>query len=135
MQVTLNQPMLDVTLLGYDLYKLGHRSTPETPLHPGDPVQLVAYWQVREPVRRLQDQLFIQVVTSSGESTPIFETRQPAGTDYPLPEWQEGEIIRAQYNFFLENLPPGTYRLALTLSGQAASSGRATALTKPFRVE
>ncbi|MCL4298366.1 MAG: glycosyltransferase family 39 protein [Anaerolineae bacterium] len=135
MQVTLNQPMLDVTLLGYDFYKLGHRSTPETPLHPGDPVQLVGYWQAREPVRRLQDQLFIQVVTNSGEATPIFVTRQPAGTDYPLPEWQEDEIIRAQYNFFLENLPPGTYRLALTLSGQESSSGQVTALTKPFRVE
>ncbi|GIK36324.1 MAG: hypothetical protein BroJett011_01570 [Chloroflexota bacterium] len=135
MQVTLNQPMLDVTLLGYDLYKLGHRSTPETPLHPGDPVQLVGYWQAREPVRRLRDQLFIQVVTNSGEATPIFVTRQPAGTDYPLPEWQEGEIIRAQYNFFLENLSPGTYRLALTLSGQESSAGQVTALTKPFRVE
>lgn len=135
MQVTLNQPMLDVTLLGYDLYKLGHRSTPETPLHPGDPVQLVGYWQARKSVRRLQDQLFIQVVTNSGEATPIFVTRQPAGTDYPLPEWQEGEIIRAQYNFFLENLSPGTYRLALTLSGQETSLGRVTALTQPFRVE
>jgi uncharacterized membrane protein len=135
MQVTLNQPMLDVTLLGYDLYKLGRRSTPETPLHPGDPVQLVGYWQAREPIRRLQDQLFIQVVTNSGEATPIFVTRQPAGTDYPLQKWQEGEIIRAQYNFFLENLAPGTYRLALTLSGQETPSGRVTALTKPFRVE
>jgi hypothetical protein len=95
----------------------------------------VGYWQAREPIRRLQDQLFIQVVTNSGEATPIFVTRQPAGTDYPLQEWQEGEIIRAQYNFFLENLPPGTYRLTLTLSGQETSSGRVTALTKPFRVE
>jgi mannosyltransferase len=135
MQVTLNEPMLDVTLLGYDLYKLGHRSTPETPLHPGDPLQLVGYWQAREPMRRLQDQLFIQVVTNNGEATPVFVTRQLAGTDYPLPEWQEGEIVRGQYNFFLENLSPGTYRLALTLSGRETSLGRVTALTKPFRVE
>lgn len=135
MQVTLNQPMLGVTLLGYDLYKLGQPSTPDTPFHPDDPVQLVGYWQVGKSVPGLQDQLFIQVVTNSGEATPIFVTRPPAGTNYPLQEWQEGEIIRAQYNFFLENLAPGTYRLALTLSGQETSSQRVTALTRPFRVE
>jgi hypothetical protein len=135
MQVALNTPMFEVMLLGYDLYKLGHRSTPDTPLHPGDPVQLVAYWLAREPVRWLQDQLFIQVVKNNGEATPIFVTRQPAGTDYPIQVWHEGEIIRAQYNFFLENLPPGTYRLALTLNVHQTSSQRVMALTKPFRVE
>jgi hypothetical protein len=134
-QVPLNQPVLGVTVLGYDLYKLGHRSTPETPLHPGDPVELVIYWAAHEQVRGLQDQLFIQVVTSGGDSTPVFMTRQPAGTAYPIQEWRAGEIIRAQYNFFLDNLPPGIYRLALTLTGHEASSQRATAVTKPFRIE
>jgi hypothetical protein len=134
-QVPLNTPMLEVTLLGYDLYKLGHRSTPDTALHSGDPVQLVAYWAVHQPVRWLQDQLFIQVVTNTGEATPIFKTRPLAGTDYPIQEWQEGEIIRAQYNFFLDNLPPGSYRLALTLNANETSTQRVVALTKPFRVE
>jgi hypothetical protein len=127
--------MLGVTLLGYDLYKLGHRSTPETALHPGDPVQLVAYWAAQAQARQLQDQLFIQVVTNNGGNTPIFITRQPAGANYPIQEWREGEIIRAQYNFFLDNLPPGIYRLALTLNGPKTSSQRATAVTKPFQVE
>jgi 4-amino-4-deoxy-L-arabinose transferase-like glycosyltransferase len=135
MQVPLNTPMLEVTLLGYDLYKLGHRSSPDTPLHPGDPVQLVAYWQAREPVRWLEDQLFIQVVTNSGEATPVFVTRPPAGTTYPIQDWREGEIIRAQYNFFLGDLSPGIYRLALTLIAQETSSQRVVALTRPFRVE
>ncbi|MCQ3974725.1 MAG: hypothetical protein DPW09_14880 [Anaerolineae bacterium] len=135
MQVALNTPMLEVTLLGYDLYKLGHRSAPDTPLYPGDPVQLVAYWQAREPVRWLEDQLFIQVVTNSGEATPVFVTRPPAGTTYPIQDWPEGEIIRAQYNFFLGDLSPGIYRLALTLTAQETSSQRVVALTKPFRVE
>lgn len=134
-QVTLNTPMREVTLLGYDFYKLGHGSTPETPLHPGDPVQLVVYWLAEQPVRWLQDQLFIQVVTNSGEATPIFITRQPAGTDYPIQQWREGEIIRAQYNFFLDNLPPRTYRLALTLNGPETTAQHVTALTEPFRVE
>ncbi len=135
MQTSLNMPLLDVTLLGYDLYKLGHRSSPDTPLHPGDPIELVAYWTASRPVKWPEDKLFIQVVTASGQATPLFVTRQPAGVDYPIREWQAGEIIRAQYNFFLENLPRGTYRLALTLSAGEVSQQRATALTGSFRVE
>ncbi|MBI1876875.1 MAG: glycosyltransferase family 39 protein [Chloroflexi bacterium] len=134
-QVPVNKPMLGVTLLGYDLYKLGHRSTPDSALQPGDPVQLVAYWAAHPQARELQDQLFIQVVTNGGEGTPIFMTRQPAGIDYPIQDWREGEIIRAQYNFFLTNLSPGIYRVALTLNGPAVSSQQATAVTKPFRIE
>jgi hypothetical protein len=134
-QVPLNKAMLGVTLLGYDFYKLGHRSMPDTSLHSGDPVQLVAYWAAHPQVRQLQDQLFIQVVTNSGEGTPVFMTRQPAGADYPIQNWREGEIIRAQYNFFLTNLSPGIYRLTLTLNGPEASSQRVTAVTESFRVE
>ena len=115
MQTALNAPMLEVTLLGYDLYKLGHRSDPATPLHPGDPLHLVLYWRPNQPVRWLEDQLFIQVVTASGSKGLISFTRQPAGIAYPIKDWQPGEIVRAQYDLVLNNLEPGTYRLALTL--------------------
>ncbi|NJN93839.1 MAG: hypothetical protein HC875_06985 [Anaerolineales bacterium] len=135
MQVPLNKPMHEVTLLGYDLYKVGHRSAPDTPLHPGDPVQLVAYWMAREPVRGLEDQLFIQVIKNSGEATPVSVTRPPAGTTYPIQEWRQGEIIRAQYNFFLGDISPGVYRLVLTLETQKTSFQWVVAQTKPFRVE
>ncbi|MFN8454367.1 MAG: glycosyltransferase family 39 protein [Anaerolineae bacterium] len=131
-QVPLNTPMLDVTLLGYDLYKLGHRSEPDTPLHPGDPVQLTAYWQVNGPVQRLTDQLLVQIISLSGDPTPISLTLPLAGVNYPIQGWQPREIVRAQYHFFLENLAPGNYRVALTLKGTEPS---VTALTQPFRVE
>jgi 4-amino-4-deoxy-L-arabinose transferase-like glycosyltransferase len=134
-QIPLDQPMLEVTLLGYDLYKVGHRSAPETPLHPGDPVQLVLYWRADRPISRLSDQLFIQVVTLGGAATPVSMTRQPAGTNYPIDQWQPGEIIRAQHNFFLQNLAPGTYRLALTLDVVKTSSQRVVALTQPFQIK
>jgi hypothetical protein len=134
-QVPLNRPMLEVTLLGYDLYKLGHRSDPDTPLHPGDALHLVAYWMANQPVQWLEDQLLIQVVTMRGQNSPLFVTRQPSGTDYSIKEWQPGEIIRAQYDLSLNNLEPGTYRLALTLGGSKSSMPQVVALTKPFRVE
>jgi hypothetical protein len=134
-QVPLNAPMLEVTLLGYDLYKLGHRSTPDTPLHSGDPLHLVLYWRANQPIHWLEDQLFIQVVTSSGRESLLSFTRQPAGTNYSIKEWQPGEIVRAQYDLFLSNLEPGTYRLALTIGVRQSSMQQVVALTRPFRVE
>ncbi|HEX9921096.1 MAG TPA: glycosyltransferase family 39 protein [Anaerolineae bacterium] len=134
-QVPLNTQMLDVVLLGYDLYKAGHRSTPAEPLHPGDPLHLVAYWTPRRPVQWLEDQLFIQVVSAGGHSTPLFVTRHPSGTDYSIKAWQPGEIVRAQYDLFLTGVEPGTYRLALTLGVVQTSTRQVSAVTKPFRVE
>jgi hypothetical protein len=127
--------MHEVTLLGYDLYKPGHRSTPDTPLHPGDPLHLVVYWMPHQPVQWLKDELSIQVVTARGKDSLVSVIRHPSGTDYPITEWQPGEIVRAQYDLFLENLEPGAYRLALKLGGRKSSLGEVTALTRPFRVE
>jgi hypothetical protein len=134
-QVPLNQQMLGITLLGYDLYKLGHRSSPDTPIRPGDALHVVAYWMPQQPVQWLDDQLFIQVVTLSGQDSPLFVTRQPAGIDYSIKEWPPEEIVRAQYDLVLSNLEPGTYRLALTLGGRKSSMPQVVALTKPFQVE
>lgn len=136
-QTPLNAPMLEVTLLGYDLYRLGHRSAPDTPLHPGDPLHLVAYWLPHRPVQYLDDQLFIQLVAANGgnSNSPLFVTRPPAGVDYPIGRWRPGEIVRAQYDLFLNGVEPGTYRLALNLGAGSSSMQRAVALTKPFRVE
>ena len=134
-QAPLNIQMLDVVLLGYDLYKAGHRSTPAEPLHPGDPLHLVAYWTPRRPVQWLEDQLFIQVVTAGGRASPLFVTRHPSGADYSIKAWQPGEIVRAQYDLFLTGIEPGTYRLALTLGVVQTSTRQVSAVTKPFRVE
>ena len=133
-QTELNEAMFEVGLLGYDFYQVGHRSDPNTPLNVGDPVQLVLYWTAYQPVYWLEDQLFIQVVTNSGGTTPLSLTRQPAGVDYPIDAWQPGQVVRAQHTFFLNNIKPGTYRLALTLITKV-STQRIVALSKPFRVE
>ena len=132
-QVPRRVEMFDVDLLGYDFYKLGHRSTPDTPLRPGDPVHLVLYWRPVQPVYWLEDQLFIQILTTSGRATPLSITRTPAGTDYPIGEWQPDEIVRAQYNFFLSNLEPGNYQLAFTLIS-SVSAQPVTALSEPFQI-
>ncbi len=132
-QVPRRTEMFDVDLLGYDFYKVGHRSTPDTPLHPGDPVRLVLYWRAVQPVYWLEDKLFIQVLTRGGQSTPLSITRTPAGVDYPIDQWQPDEIVRAQYDFFLSNLAPGRYQLAFTLI-DSVSAQPITALSEPFQI-
>ncbi len=135
MQTSLNAPLGEVTLRGYDLYKLGQRSSPETPLHPGDALQLVAYWQVNQPTSGLEDQLIIQVVSATGEKALLSFSRPVAGTAYPIDQWQGGEIVRAQYDLVLSNLAPGSYRLALTLGVKQNEGTSPTVYTRPFHVE
>lgn len=133
-QIPARVSLLDLSLLGYDLYKLGHRSAPDAPLYPGDPVQLVVYWRLDGPGQRLKDQLFIQLLTMQGEDTAVRLTAPLAGVHYPIENWEIGEIVRAQYDFFLNDLEPDFYRLALSVEGQEAEQ-QAEFVTKPFQLK
>jgi len=134
-QVPMHEALLGVDLLGYDLYKVGHRSSPDTPLHPGDAVRLVAYWTLRNPDQRVVKLISINAVKTNGERIELMTTWSLAGTDYGIiREWQAGEIIRAQYDLFLTDLEPGVYRLELILYG-VTSTDVDSVETKPFRVE
>jgi hypothetical protein len=128
-QVPFDANLGNITLVGYDLYKVGHRSTPNTPLHPEDPVHLVLYWQTNPPLAETLPPLHVQVVTNSGTPMPvsfsmsltdIFEGKKPSS----------GEIIRRQESFFLTGLTPGIYRLVV--SGAESTQ---PVLTQPFRIE
>ena len=101
-------------LLGYDLYKLGHASKLDTSLNPGDPVHLVLYWQKPSPLPTTEI-LDIGLINSSGERLSQWQFPL-AGINYPLNKWQTGEIVRAQYTFFLGNIPPGKYALQFFLA-------------------
>jgi 4-amino-4-deoxy-L-arabinose transferase-like glycosyltransferase len=133
-QTPLRVALPGMTFLGYDLHKLGHRSTPDTPLHPGDPVQLVAYWRLEDSTQQLPDEITIRVAKSYDEETSISVIKPLAGVDYPIKQWQAGEIVRAQYSFFLTDLEPGSYRAVLSLSGPTPA-GEDTVFTQPFQVE
>ncbi|MDM8527529.1 glycosyltransferase family 39 protein [Anaerolineales bacterium HSG24] len=108
------QSIENVTLMGYDLYKVGHRSTPDTPIHSGDPIRLVAYWQRNQTwdqVSGLSNELTLQVVDRLGRATPIQQSVPIAGVDYPPTVWQPTEIVRAQYDLFLAGLETDLYRI------------------------
>jgi len=114
-QVSLDASLDDITILGYDLYKLGQQDTPYTLLHPGDPVHLTLYWS---PKGTIPAQLTIQVVDNAGSPTPLTFTI-PLGENKSFEGWSNGEIIRSQADFFLANLPPGQYRLAFNTESAA----------------
>ncbi len=128
MQQRLDARLGGVTLLGYDLHKLGHG--PQAPLYPGDMLHLVAYWRADQPEPGEADhQLAIQPVTGGGQPLPPVGVYPPAGVDFPIRAWQPGRIIRAQYDLPLTaEMEPGQYRLRLTL-GEAEP-----VLTGPFEV-
>ena len=132
-QVPMHESLLGVDFLGYDLYKVGHRSNPDTPLHPGDPVRLVAYWTLHNPQYMVQ-WIAIDAVKDDGKRTRLITPSMLVGPNYGTKDWQEGEIVRAQYDIFLTDLEPGVYRLELILYGLTSVDGDSVE-TKPFRVE
>ncbi|MBC8249793.1 MAG: glycosyltransferase family 39 protein [Anaerolineales bacterium] len=117
----------DLTLLGYNLYKLGHEHQPTEPIHPGDVVRLDLYWRA---FRVPQDDwgLTLQLVDSKGN---ILATKQvgPASVDYPTTDWELGEVVQGQYDIFIPpEAPKGSYRL----TGQLARLPDGQVLRSPW---
>lgn len=109
----ITHPTSQLPLLGYDLYKTGFASAPETPLHPGDPLHLNLYWQ--KPALLPQTELVtLRLLEGAGGVAQTWET-SPTGVDYPMATWQAGEIVRGQFDLFLGNASAGSYRLEIRL--------------------
>ncbi len=121
MQQVLNMP----PLLGYDLYKSGHASDPETPLHSGDLLHVNLYWQ-RPVILPEDDRLELRLVDQKQITVAQWQ-RQAAGVNYPFADWAAGEIVRGQFDLFLSKAPPAFYHLEVWLGGVVvgkALSGR-----------
>jgi hypothetical protein len=117
-----NADLGPLRLLGYDRYRLGHSYDPDTPLHPGDPLHVILYWQA--PSQPQADwQVTLRLVPAADPAAPVAEGVFPAaGVDYPATRWQPGEIVRAQFDLFLPgSTPPGDYGATLRLFDQAGS--------------
>jgi hypothetical protein len=123
-------------LLGYDHYKLGHRSDPDTPLQPGDPLHVVLYWQAQS--RPQADwRLAMELAPVSSPASPVAEGVFPAaGVDYPTTNWEPGEVVRAQFDLFLPgDAPPGEYRVRLHLLDETGVPGTETLDLAPVSVK
>jgi hypothetical protein len=122
-------------LLGYDRHKLGHSYDPDTPLHPGDPLHIILYWQAQS--RPQADwELALQLAPVTKPAWPVAEGVFPVGgVDYPTTRWEPGEIVRAQFDLSLPgDALPGDYRVNLRLLDETGSPGTGAFTLVPISV-
>ena len=131
---TIQQPLVvelkGLKLWGLDVYKVGYRSAPATPLRAGDPLHVTAYWSKTEAEPVESDSVSIRVDKIDGSPTGLEATYRLAGVEYSPAEWQSDEIVRAQYDLSLAGLEPGWYRLRFSLTGEVLE-----AASSPFAVQ
>jgi len=115
-----------LTLLGHSLHKLGFAHTPETPLRPGDLIELILFWQRSEgaPPETYRLSLYQgRDEVWSQECTILGERYSPWG-------WAMGEIIREVQTIGLPgHIPPGRYDLLIEPLSSAASAERLQRMT------
>ena len=114
MQREVKIPLGPITLLGYNLAKLGQEHLPDAPLYAGDILHLALFWQAMASQPN-DVELTLQLLDSSGQ-VRLTHRSAPVEGRYPLSRWQAGEIVRDQHHLFLPaDLRPGTYRLLLSI--------------------
>ena len=112
MQQVVNRP----PLLGYDLYKSGYASNPDTPLYGNDPLHINLYWQ-KPAVLPKNDQVELRLIDQ--KQNVVGQWWQPiAGIHYPVVNWATDEIVRSQFDLFLNQVPPANYYLEILLDGE-----------------
>ena len=89
----------ELTLLGYDLYKLGFDHWPDAPLGPGDVLHVNLYWRAE--------------TQPSGDWARVSITAEAVG-GYPTSKWQAGDVWRGQFDLSIPgDVRPGRYRLRI----------------------
>lgn len=113
-QHPMREEMDALSLVGYDLYRLGYEHELEQRLRPGDVLHLNLYWQVRQPLPDLT--LSLRLIDRSGRVH--LESPSPlGGTAAPSSTWLVGEVIRDQHDLPLgQDLASGDYTLEAQLN-------------------
>ena len=124
--------MGELTLLGYDLYRLGFAHQPEMSLRPGDLAQVNLYWRAwAHPTGRWQ--IEIALLDADGHEQTKLVAEPVEG--YPTSQWREGDVWRGQFHLPIPNgIPRGRYRVrvqALPPEGPAPAPFQ----TEPFMVD
>ena len=101
----------ELTLLGYDRYKLGFAHRPEEPLKPGDVLHIVLYWRAEtQPAGDWR--LAVDLVGPGRRRVGGFEAEPVGG--YPTGQWRAGDVWRGQFNLPIPaDAPPGRYTLTI----------------------
>ncbi|MGQ9493354.1 MAG: glycosyltransferase family 39 protein [Anaerolineae bacterium] len=125
MKKQVNVQFGELTLLGYDLTKLGYEHQPDAPIQSGDVVHLTLFWQANQE-SSTDIALLLQLRDKQGKVWAERRTKPTEGL-YPTPLWHAGEIVRDQHHWFLPgDLPPQRYHIYLSvqrsLDGQQINS-------------
>ncbi len=113
MQHTVNVNWGELTLLGYDAFRLGFAHQPDAPLRPGDVLHIALYWQAE--ARPSGDwQVAVDLIGSDRRESAGFVADLVSG--FPTGRWQAGDVWRGQFDLSLPgHTAPGKYRLRIQL--------------------
>jgi len=115
-----------LTLLGHTLHRLGFAHAPETPVHPGDLVELLLFWQRTEGSPPEAYRLSL----SQGREEVWSQRYAILGERYSPWGWAMGETIREVQTLGLpRDIPPGRYDLLIEPLSSNASADRLQRLT------
>ena len=99
----------DLTLLGLSAFRRGFDHAPDTPVHAGDELQVLLYWQAGRDAPRSPGG---DVTLALGDTAARVDASP--GATYPLDQWRAGEVVRAVHLLPLPaDLPAGRYALML----------------------
>jgi mannosyltransferase len=121
----------EVSLLGYDTYRLGVAHQPDGSLQPGDVLQINLYWRAEaQPDGNWQ--VLIENLDPTGQKQGSLVAELVGG--YPTGRWQTGDVWRGQFNLTLPaDAPTGRYQLRIEpIMPDGTSAGHF--LSEPFVV-
>jgi mannosyltransferase len=99
----------ELTLLGYDAYKLGYAHQPEVSLRPEDLVHVNLYWRA-ETQPSGDWAVGIRLIDPDGREWASLTAEPVEG--YATSRWRAGDVWRGQFNLRVPGqAPPGHYRL------------------------
>jgi 4-amino-4-deoxy-L-arabinose transferase-like glycosyltransferase len=101
----------ELTLLGYDMYKLGFAHQPDAMLRPGDVLQVNVYW--RAEINPSGDWQLILTLLGADQGERASIAVEPVG-GYPTSLWRAGDLWRGQFNLSVPaDAPEGQVRLRI----------------------
>jgi hypothetical protein len=99
----------EVSLLGYDLHKLGYAHEPDAPVRPGDMLEATLYWKAEDQPSG-DWQVEISLIDSDGQQWALLEGEPVRG--YATSRWRAADVWRELFALRVAgDTPPGRYYL------------------------
>ncbi len=112
----------DLTLLGWRFNKLGFDHAPETPLHSGEPLLVVLFWQAERDAPNAPT-FTLRLLDAAGREVGAWAWVPTEGR-FPLRAWRRGDVVRDPQVVFMPGVLPGTYTLLLDTGGEQVLLGQ-----------